>query len=289
MITFLSRRNESQRQEEKMEPGKEPVYQSDLTDEAWKIIFSLFPEPKSGPGKPGRPASDLRRIVNGILYVNRTGCQRRMLPKEFGPRSTVYGYFRKWSKADLWENIMNALRKRERKRQGREEEPSAGSVDSQSVKSGLQGCAVGFDGGKMVKGRKRHIFADTLGIILAVIVTPANEGERNGLKKLMKNYFGKGALRLRKIWVDAGYSGSPLRQRAETLSEDFRVDLEMTENKGKGFNVVRKRRVAERTFARIFNFRRNSKDYEVLTENGEAMIQISMISILVRRSAQQGF
>ena len=184
---------------------------------------------------------------------------------------------------------MNAPRKRERKRQGREEEPSAGSVDSQSVKSSLQGCAVGFDGGKMVKGRKRHIFADTLGIILAVIVTPANEGERNGLKKLMKNYFGKGVLRLRKIWVDAGYSGSPLRQRAETLSEDFRVDLEMTENKGKGFNVVRKRRAAERTFARIFNFRRNSKDYEVLTENSEAMIQISMISILVRRLAQQGF
>ena len=252
-------------------------------------FFLFFPEPKSGPGKPGRPARDLRVIVNGILYVNRTGCQWRMLPKEFGPWSTVYGYFRKWSEAELWENIMDALRKQERKRQGREEEPSAGSVDSQSVKSSLQGCAVGIDGGKLIKGRKRHIFADTLGIILAEIVTPANEGDRNGLKKLMKNYFGKGVTRLRKIWVDAGYSGEPLRQWVENLSGIFRVDLEVTENTGKGFNVVKKRWVAERTFARIFNFRRNSKDYEVLTENSEAMIQISMISILVRRLAQQRF
>ena len=184
---------------------------------------------------------------------------------------------------------MDALRKRERKRQGREEEPSAGSVDSQSVKSSLQGCAVGIDGGKLIKGRKRHIFADTLGIILAVIVTPANEGDRNGLKKLMKNYFGKGVTRLRKIWVDAGYSGEPLRQWVEKLSKDFRVDLEMTEKTGKGFNVVKKRWVVERTFAWIFNFRRNSKDYEVLTKNSEAMIQISMISIPVRRQAPQGF
>ena len=184
---------------------------------------------------------------------------------------------------------MDALRKQERKRQGREDEPSAGSVDSQSVKTGLQGRSVGFDGGKLIKGRKRHIFVDTLGIILAVIVTPANEGERNGLKRLMKSYFGKGVLRLRKIWVDAGYSGEPLRQWVEKLSKDFGIDLEVTENTGKGFNVVKKRWVVERTFAWIFNFRRNSKDYEVLTENSEAMIQISMISILVRRLAQQGF
>lgn len=268
-----------------MKARKEQVYQSDLTDAAWKIIFSFFPEPKSGPGKPGRPARDLRVIVNAILYVNKTGCQWRMLPKEFGPWSTAYGYFRKWSKEKVWENIMDSLRKQERKRQGRDEEPSAGSVDSQSVKSSLQGCAVGIDGGKLIKGRKRHIFVDTLGIILAVFVTPANEGERNGLKKLMKSYFGKGVLRLRKIWVDAGYSGEPLRQRVEKLSKDFKVDLEMTENKGKGFNVVKKRWVVERTFAWIFNFRRNSKDYECLTENSEAMIQISMISILIRRLA----
>ncbi len=268
-----------------MESQKDQIYPTDLTDAEWDIINPILPEPKSGPGKSGRPASDLRKIVNGIIYLNKTGGQWRMPPKEYGPWSTVYGYFSRWSKAEIWKKIMDFLRKMERKRQGRKAEPSAGSIDSQSVKSGIQGEAVGIDGGKKVKGRKRHILVDTLGLILAVIVTSANEGERKGLKMLMKDYFGKGVTRLRKIWADAGYSGIAIYEWVRGLKKTHKIDLEVNKNEGRGSNVIKKRWVVERTFAWIFNFRRNSKDYETLTENSEAMLQISMISILIRRLA----
>ncbi len=208
-----------------------------------------------------------------------------MLPGDFGPWNTVYGYFNKWSKDKIWKKIMDILRKKERRRQGRKENPSAGSVDSQSVKSALQGEDIGFDGGKKTKGRKRHIFTDTLGLTLSVIVTPANEGDRSGLKNLPEDYFSKGISRLRKIWVDGGYSGSAICEWVKSLKKTHRIDLVVSEKEGKGFNVVKKRWVVESAFAWIFNFRRNSKDYENITRNSEAMIQISMISILLRRLA----
>jgi putative transposase len=260
-------------------------YPTDLTDSQFNLIKKYLPQPKSGPGKVGRPPSDLRIVINGILYVNKTGCQWRMLPRDFGHWNTVFGYFNRWSKNGTLKKVTDALRRKERKRQGRKEDPSAGSIDSQSVKSALQGEETGIDGGKKIKGRKRHIFVDTLGLILAVIVTSANESDRNGLKRLLCDYFSKGINRLRKIWVDGAYSGFPLFEWVRNLKKTHRIDLEVSEKEGKGFNVIKKRWVVERTFAWIFNFRRNSKDYEILTRNSEAMIQISMISILVRRLA----
>ena len=261
------------------------IYPTDVTDAQYELIRSLLPPPKSGPGKKGRPVCDRRKVINGILYVNTTGCQWRMLPREFGHWNTVYGYFRRWSKDHTWKRIMNCLRKMERTRHGRKANPSAGSIDSQSVKSALQGQDVGIDGGKKVKGRKRHILVDTLGLILTVIVTPANEGERSGLKRLLLDYFSDGVNRLRKIWVDGGYSGTAIAEWVKNLKKTWRIVLDVSEKDGKGFHVVKKRWVVERTFAWIYNFRRHAKDYETLTRNSEAMIQISMISILLRRIA----
>lgn len=261
------------------------VYQTDLTDSQWELLQDLLPKPKSGPGKRGRPTIDIRQAINGILYLDKTGCQWRMLPREFGNWNSVYYYFKKWRVDGVWANILEALNRKERQRQGKNPEPSAGCVDSQSVKTVTQGNQVGFDGGKKVDGRKRHILVDTLGLILVVFVTAANASERRGLQELLLDYFAEGTKRLRKIWVDGGYSGEPLQKWVKRLKKTWRISLEVVEKQGKGFNLVKRRWVVERTFAWINNFRRQSKDYEVLTCNSEAMIQISMISILLRRLA----
>jgi putative transposase len=269
----------------KMKSKESKLYPSDLTLTQWLFVLPLFPKPKTRPGSPGRPARDLRVIVNAIFYINKGGIQWRMLPKEYGPWSTAYGYFNRWSKSGLWKKVMDVLRKKERQRQARKANPSAGCVDSQSVKTATQGKDVGIDGGKLVKGRKRHILVDTLGILLVVVVTSANTSDKKGVKELLKHYFANGVNRLRKIWVDGGYSGAPLQEWASGLKKTFKLVLELVEKQGKGFNVVKRRWVVERTFAWLLNFRRNSKDYEILTSNSEAMLQISMIHILLRRLA----
>lgn len=260
-------------------------YPTDLTESQLAIVLPLLPKPKSQPGKQGRPPRDLQTVVNGIFYVNKTGCQWRMLPKTFGPWSTIYGYFNRWSKACIWQNIMDVLRKKDRKRKGRKTDPSAGCIDSQSVKASTQGTAIGFDGYKRIKGRKRHILTDTLGIILAVVVTAANMADKNGLVKLLQIFFRNGVRRLRKIWVDGAYMGLDLQKWVEGLKKTHKIHLEVVEKEGKGFHLVKRRWVVERTFSWLFNFRRHSKDYEILTRNSDAMIQISMIQILIKRLA----
>lgn len=260
-------------------------YPTDLTDGQWTLVEPHVPQSKSGPGKRGRPASDLRRVVNGILSVNKTGCQWRMLPSDFGLWPTVYGDFYRWSRSGVWKRLMHRLRGQERQRQGRRAEPSAGCVDSQSVKAATQGQDIGFDGGKKVKGRKRHMLVDTLGLILAVVVTAANISDQQGLKALLTAYFTARVRRLRKLWVDGGYRGLPLAAWVLGLKRTYKVRLEVVEREGQGFHVVKRRWVVERTLAWVFNYRRHSKDYEVLTDSSEAMIQISMIHVLLRRLA----
>jgi putative transposase len=258
-------------------------YSTDLTDAQWALCQSLLPERPWHPGGPGRPPVDVRRVVNGILYLNKTGCQWRLLPPTFGNWSTIYGYFKRWRRAGVWARLMEALRQLERHCSGRKPEPTAGSVDSQSTKTATQGEEVGFDGGKHVKGRKRHVLVDTLGLIIAVVVTPADTDDRLGLVALLTQYFADGVKRLRKVWVDGAYRAEWLAEWVRGLKQTHKIDLEVTEKQGKGFQVIPWRWAVERTFAWLLNDRRHSRDYERLTVNSAAMIQISMIRLLLNR------
>jgi putative transposase len=228
---------------------------------------------------------DLRHVINGIFYVNKTGCHWRMMPADIGKAHTIYGYFRRWRLTGVWERVMDTLRQWERQSQGRLPEPSACCADSQSIKTATQAEDIGFDGHKKIKGRQRHILVNTLGLIVAVVVTAANMDDRQGLVELLKRYCASGVTRLRKIWVDGGYEAQWLCDWVRGLKQTHKVDLEVVEHTGKGFQVVKHRWKVERTFAWLLNDRRHSRDYEVLTANSEAMIQISMIRLLLKRVA----
>jgi putative transposase len=179
-----------------------------------------------------------------------------------------------WRRAGVWVCLMEQLRRRERMGQGRNPEPSAGSIDSQSIKSATQGTAVGFDGNKKIKGRKRHLLVDTLGLIVAVVVTSASTDDRIGLMALVESYWATGVKRLRKLWVDGGYRAEWLRDWVGGVKQTHKITLEVVDKTGPGFHVLHRRWTVERTFAWLLNYRRHSRDYEVRTENSEAMIQV---------------
>jgi len=195
----------------------------------------------------------------------------------------VYGYFRRWRRQGVWASVLATLTRKERHRQGRKPTPSAGCVDSQSIKTATQGKTKGYDKGKNVNGRKRHFLVDTLGLILGVLVTAADTGDREGLRGLLTASFSTGVKRLKKLWVDGGYTGDALRSWVAGLKATHKIDLEVVQRQEKGFAVLPRRWVVERTFAWVVNFRRHSKDYEVLTDNSEALIQIAMIHLLLKR------
>ena len=250
-------------------------------------IFELYlPQPKWKPGGRGRPPCDLRGIINGMLYLNKTGCQWRMIPKEFGNWSTIYRCFKRWREQNRWAHIMEQLRQTERKTEGRNPEPSAGSMDSQSIKTATQNQDIGYDGNKKVKGRKRHILVDTLGLIIAVVVSDAGTNDRDGLVELLTQYFADGAKRLRKIWVDGAYPAEWLEEWVRGLKQTHKIDLESTTNQaGKGFSSRSLALGGGTDFRWLLNDRRHSRDYQRLTINSAAMIQISMIRLLLNRLA----
>jgi putative transposase len=181
-----------------------PYYRTDLTEAQWTLLLTLLPARKWRPGGPGRPPWDLRQGLNGILYLLKTGGQWRMLPREFGQGNTLYAYCKAWRQAGVWAKLMEALRQGERRRQGRQAEPSAGSGESQSIKTATQATEVGFAGGKQVKGRKRPLVVDTLGLRIAVVVTAANTDDRVGFRLRFTRYVVSGVKRLRKLWVAGG-------------------------------------------------------------------------------------
>lgn len=261
-------------------------YPTDLSDEEWAQIESLVPAPKSGQGKRGRPPKlDRRRLLDAIFYVVRSGCAWRLLPRDFGPWETVYGYFRIWSQDWTWTFIHDVLRDWTRKTEGRRVAPTAAIVDSQSVKTPDQAGERGYDAGKKIAGRKRHLAVDCLGLILAVMITPASMQDRDAARPLIRmlvDLFG----RLQIIWADGGYLGALVAwvKQLRPLGK-LRLEIVRRCDDAKGFKVLPRRWVVERTFGWLVKSRRLCRDYEVRLDHSEAMIRICMIRIMVKRLA----
>ncbi|ATY09589.1 IS5 family transposase [Amycolatopsis sp. AA4] len=257
-----------------------------MTDAQWALVEPLLPPPGNITDKGGRPEKHPRRLVlDAIFYLARGGIAWRQMPGDFPPAMTVYDIFRRWTKTGVWQRVHDALRDQVRVRAGRRPLPTAAIIDAQTVRGAdtVPAASAGYDAGKKTKGRKRHIATDTLGLLLAVVVTAASTQDRDGAHLLLA------ALRARfgaiaHVWADGGYSGRLVAWAKQVLS--LTVEIVKRTDDTTGFVVLPRRWVVERTFGWITKHRRCVRDYETLPEHHETMVYIAMIMTMSRRLAR---